>query len=296
MKLSQLALSYGFAGRLMLETISCRWSIATYSAQAYCTPRIGMMHQPRQRMAGGDGILQCLRRQTAGQRTVQPPAHNLAREPVQNHRQIHELGAQPDVRDVGYPELIDPGQRHPPRQVQIDLQSMIGIRGGHERLGLNRQQVVFPHDPPDAFVVHQHSSPPQLGRHPPITIAPPMLQRDLLDGLANLQLFLAWRAFLQRAIEARPAHTSQLTHALDTQTALHRHHFPDLVVDAVPPEPPLPWRRASILCKAPLKKSTSRVLSASSRFSWRFCLRSSRTRAFAVGSAPSSGSMRFCQR
>jgi len=31
-------------------------------------------------------------------------------------------------------------------------------------------------------------------------------------------------------------------------------------------EPLLPWRRASIFCKAPLKKSTSSVLSASSRF------------------------------
>ena len=35
MKLSQLALSYGLAGRLMLGTISCFRRIATYSPEAY---------------------------------------------------------------------------------------------------------------------------------------------------------------------------------------------------------------------------------------------------------------------
>ena len=39
MKLSQLALSYGFAGRLMLGTIPCFFRIATYSAEAYWMPR-----------------------------------------------------------------------------------------------------------------------------------------------------------------------------------------------------------------------------------------------------------------
>jgi hypothetical protein len=35
MKVSQLALSYGFAGRLMLGTMPCFFRIATYSAEAY---------------------------------------------------------------------------------------------------------------------------------------------------------------------------------------------------------------------------------------------------------------------
>jgi len=40
----------------------------------------------------------------------------------------------------------------------------------------------------------------------------------------------------------------------------------DLVVDAISPEPLLRWRRASIFCKAPLKKYTSKVFSAKSCF------------------------------
>src|SRR6185312_14941237 len=57
-------------------------------------------------------------------------------------------------------------------------------------------------------------------------------------------------------------------HPFHTQPALHWHHFPDLVVDACAPVLPLFRRRASILCKAPCKKSTSSTLSASARFSF----------------------------
>ena len=66
---------------------------------------------------------------------------------------------------------------------------------------------------------------------------------------------------------------NQLAHALDTQAALQKHYFSDLLEDPVSPVSPLFWRRASTFCKAPLKKSTSRVFSASSRFSRRFSFR-----------------------
>jgi hypothetical protein len=39
MKLSQLALSYGFPGRLMLGIMPCFRKISTYSPQAYRMPR-----------------------------------------------------------------------------------------------------------------------------------------------------------------------------------------------------------------------------------------------------------------
>ena len=107
-------------------------------------------------------------------------------------------------------------------------------------------------------------------------VAPPVLQRDSLNHRPDLDVFLSRSLLLQRSVKSRTADPRQLAHVLDTQAALHRHHFPDLVVDAVPPEPLLPWRRALIFCKAPLKKSTSKVFSASTRFRSRTCLRSSR--------------------
>src|ERR671910_2463550 len=95
-----------------------------------------------------------------------------------------------------------------------------------------------------------------------------MLDGDRLDQRPHLHRFLGRRTVLQMPIKAGAADLRQLTHTLDTETALHRHHFFDLVVDAFAPDSPLRWRRASTLCKAPLKKSTSRVLSTSTRWSW----------------------------
>ncbi len=88
-----------------------------------------------------------------------------------------------------------------------------------------------------------------------------MFERDLPESPTALPCLLPPALLLQGPIKSRPADPRQLTHPLDTQTALHRHHLPDLVVDAVPPDSLLLWRRASTFCKAPLKKSTSSVLS-----------------------------------
>jgi len=91
-----------------------------------------------------------------------------------------------------------------------------------------------------------------------------MFQRDLLDRASHFHLFLL--RFLQPPVEACPAHLRQLSHALDAQATLQRHHFLDLIVDAFSPALLLGWRRASTFCKALLKKSTSSVFSARTRF------------------------------
>src|SRR5262250_2518634 len=150
----------------------------------------------------------------------------------------------------------------------------MGICGDHELPRLHRQQIIFPHDARHALVIGQHASSPQFRRNPTVTVAAPMFQHDLLDGRSQFHVFFDRGFVLQETVKSRPAYLRQLTHSLDTRAALHRHHFLDLVVDAVSPELPLRWRRASTFCKAPLKKSTSTVFSASSRFSWCTSLRS----------------------
>gem|GEM_PF-6917889 len=85
--------------------------------------------------------------------------------------------------------------------------------------------------------------------------------------------FFDWQTFLQRAMEARATYLGQLTHPFNTQAPLQRRLFAALVVDAFAPEPLLCWRRASIFCKVPLKKSSSRVLWASTCLSWLTSLR-----------------------
>ncbi len=70
---------------------------------------------------------------------------------------------------------------------------------------------------------------------------------------------------------------------LPNATKFFRHHFSNLLADAVSPELLLLWRRASILCKAPLKKSAFSFLSATIRFNCVACCRSSRSQEFAGG-------------
>jgi hypothetical protein len=66
--------------------------------------------------------------------------------------------------------------------------------------------------------------------------------------------FLYGLLFMKRSVEAGPADSCQFAHALDTQAAWHRHHFADLLVDAVSPFSLLFWRRASTFCRAPFEK------------------------------------------
>jgi hypothetical protein len=118
------------------------------------------------------------------QRAVQFPADHAPRVGIQNHRQVDELHCQPDVGDVGPPELIDAGQRHLSRQVRIHPQRVIGVRGHHEFPFPQAQQVVFAHQPLHALAVHRPLTPLQFRGDPPAAIRRP-LQRDLLDLVAQ---------------------------------------------------------------------------------------------------------------
>src|SRR5205823_6503802 len=121
------------------------------------------------------------------------------------------------------------------------------------------------------FAIHRKATLLQLVGDPAVAIASPVLQDNALHLRSQLHILLHPIALLQLPIKSRPAYSCQPAHALDTQAALHRHHLPDLLVDAVTPVFSFFWRRAAILCKAPLKKSTSRIFSASSCLTSRNC-------------------------
>src|SRR5215475_2048021 len=144
---------------------------------------------------------------------------------------------------------------------------MVGFRGHHKLPWLHRQQIVVPHHPQHPLMIHRQSSRLQLPRHSPVAIATPMFYHHLLHRRTHQHLFSLRLLFRQAAVVACSTHAADVTHPFHTQSALHRHHFPDLVVDAFAPSFALPWRRASILCKAPCKKSTSSTFSASTCFS-----------------------------
>jgi len=92
-----------------------------------------------------------------------------------------------------------------------------------------------------------------------------MSHSNLLNRRSYFHLFLDGPLFLQESVEPCPAHRPQFTHSLDRHAALQWHQSSDLVVDAVSPGPLFAWRRASIFCKAPFKKSTSITFSPQAR-------------------------------
>jgi hypothetical protein len=73
-----------------------------------------------------------------------------------------------------------------------------------------------------------------------IAAAPSVLQRDPLNHRPHLNPLLSQSTLSQRSIKAGTADSRQFTYPLDTQAALHRHHFLYLFVDAVSPELLLP--------------------------------------------------------
>src|SRR5215467_11304873 len=80
---------------------------------------------------------------------------------------------------------------------------------------------------------------------------------DPLDPRSHLHFFGLRFLGLPVAIVPRSADPSDSTHPLDTQVFLRLLYASDFFVDAVSPQPSLARRRASILRKAPCKKSTS---------------------------------------
>src|SRR5258708_13654387 len=108
MKLSQLALSYGFAGRLMLGIIWCSLSTFTYSLDAYCSPRSEWCTRP------GPGFLstRALLSAASAKRTanVLPSSQPTTfREKASRiNRQVHNFPLQSDVGHVRSPHLVNP--------------------------------------------------------------------------------------------------------------------------------------------------------------------------------------------
>ena len=90
---------------------------------------------------------------------------------------------QPDVGDVGPPELIHIGQHHLASQVRVDFALVIGVGRHHELPLPHAQQIVFPQDPINPLRIHRPAPPTKLSRDAWPAIAGP-LQSDALDGVA----------------------------------------------------------------------------------------------------------------
>jgi hypothetical protein len=75
-------------------------------------------------------------------------AHDLARESVDDDREIDKVFGEPDVGDVGDPHLIEAGQLQPAHEVGRDRAVVVAhCRARNEGLGAQRQQIVRARQP-----------------------------------------------------------------------------------------------------------------------------------------------------
>src|SRR5262245_56691570 len=99
------------------------------------------------------------------------PTDDATRIEVQNRSQVHEAGSNPNVSDIGHPDLIDSAHLAVLGEIGIDRQSVAGIGRPHKRAPRDWPQPELFHHATYAFLIHFLATAFQLRRYPPITVA-----------------------------------------------------------------------------------------------------------------------------
>lgn len=151
---------------------------------------------------------------------------------VQHHSQVHELGAQTNIRDVCNPELVDRRGLDLACQIRVDRQAVTRVGGDYETAGADAEQIIFPHHPQHALVIHREATLLQLGGDSSIAVCG-QLQCGLLHLIADFHLHGCSVARRPPAIEAgavQSCHLAQSVHGL-----AFRRGLPDFFKQASPP-------------------------------------------------------------
>src|SRR5450759_5130581 len=215
-----------------------------------------MVHQSERGPPPCECHLQRRHRKLGFPRGIQRPANRPPRKRVQHHRQVNELFQQPDVRDVGPPELVDSAHHQRRRQVRIHFQPVGGVGRRHKLTLPQTEQVVFPHQPLHPFAVDRQAATAQLRRDPPAAIGRP-LQRHALHLVA--QSHGRGSSANSAPVKSRPADSRQRTHPANGELSSGFHFALDLLVNGALPLAARSWRCCSTCCKARFKKSISRT-------------------------------------
>ena len=176
---------------------------------------VGVMDHARWRLTIRDGPPERAQRDLGVQAGAERPADNPARVGVQDDGQIDELPAQPDVGEVGYPQLVHAVQFHRGAHVGKHAQSVFGRRGHHELSLAGGQQILGAHQPPDSFFVDDQPPPVELLPHAPIAVVATMLQADALNPIPHFHVVILGRLPAEPPVIACSIHLRQAAHPFD---------------------------------------------------------------------------------
>jgi len=217
MKLSALALSPAFAGAgcgvcdaAHADVDRPRREARHIGVAGILDAAIGVVDQAvGRRIAIGQRHLERFDRKPCLEMIIERPADHLAAERIEDDGEIDEGFSEPHVGDVGHPDLIDPGRHQVPDQIGHDRIVVAAVgRARHERPAAQGQQIIFPHQPANAFGVYNLAFAAQLCCNPPIAVTS-ICQADPLDVTAQISIRARWCACLEVAVIAGARHTGQ---------------------------------------------------------------------------------------
>jgi hypothetical protein len=136
-------------------------------------------------------------RQLARQIAIQTPAANAATQQIDNDRQVDELAAQIDVRDVRGPRRVERRDRLILQQIRPVARAASILRCGHEPTHLD-DQILLVHQPANALGVDGDQSPFQLLLDHPVAVRRKLF-RDAHDRRAHAIIGLLDRVVVEAA-------------------------------------------------------------------------------------------------
>src|SRR5215831_13756100 len=227
-------------------------------------------------------------RELGPQMLFERPTDDHAREGIQHDGEKDEGFLQPDVGDVGDPNLVDSGRD----EIGQDAKAMPAVGGlGHEAGFAQAQEIVLAHQAKNPLAIDGNALPLERRRHAAVAIS---LVRECnpMDSVAQIGIGALWGCRLQISIEAGAGNAAEPAQTLDCWGALQAALFGYRLDDRVEGVAGLLGSAlASKACKARRKKSRSACWRPTSRSSSaiRRSARSSSARASGGRPASSGG-------
>ena len=169
-------------------------------------------------------------------------AHDFSRERVDDDGEIDEVLGQPDVGDVGDPELIEAGRTAAAREVRPDGEAVPAVAGARNKgPAPEAEQIVRPHQSEHALGVDDQALPPQFLGDAPIAVMA-FGEGFALDQIAQVRILARRRMRAEMAVIAGARNAAQPAQALDVGVVLGEalllerdHLFDDRVEVGAPP-------------------------------------------------------------
>ena len=132
-----------------------------------------------------EGFLEGLHTEIRFQGIGKTPGEDLAAVPVHDRHQVHKPAGHGNVGDVGRPHMVGMIDGQIPEQIGVDF--MLRMRPTRVRLGIDRLDAHYPHQPLDTLAVDPAALPPEMSGHGTTAVGR-CLQVLLIDQPHQLQI------------------------------------------------------------------------------------------------------------